>query len=320
MMAKVILICGKICCGKTTYAHTLCKQSKAVLLSVDEIMLAVFGQHAGDRHDEYAANTKEYLLEKSLELIKADIDVILDWGCWTRYEREEIRAFYRNKNIPFEMHYIDIDDNTWKARIEKRNQAVSDGKTSAYFIDENLAAKFAARFEIPNDAEIDMRIGEIHGANECKKITKTRVGCRAIVIENDRMLISHEVNTNYYLIPGGGLEDGETPEACCVREVREETGYIVKPVRQFLTLHEYYEDCKYTSHYFVCEIVGKSTQKLTAAEAERGLTPEWISPDKMLEMYAKHADYASINEEKRGSYQREYTALTTYLKQAGDKY
>ena len=77
-MAKVILICGKICSGKTTYANKLKAESGAVLLSVDEVMLTLFGQHCGDRHDEYAAKTKEYLYAKSLELLGMGIDVILD--------------------------------------------------------------------------------------------------------------------------------------------------------------------------------------------------------------------------------------------------
>ena len=39
-MAKVILICGKICSGKSTYAEQLRIKERAAVLSVDEIMLA----------------------------------------------------------------------------------------------------------------------------------------------------------------------------------------------------------------------------------------------------------------------------------------
>lgn len=144
--------------------------------------------------------------------------------------------------------------------------------------------------------------------------SKTRVGCRGIVIKDSLMLISHEVNTDYYLIPGDGLEGGETAEECCIREIREETGYIVRPVSCFLTMNEYYEEYKYVSHYFVCEIIGKSVQNLTAYERERGLIPEWIAPKKMLEMFSRHNDFAATNEEKRGAYLREYTALTEYFR------
>lgn len=170
---------------------------------------------------------------------------------------------------------------------------------------------------LPKDREAVKTI-EIHGANAYQTFSKTRAGCRGIVIKDSLMLISHEVNTEWYLIPGGGLEDGETTEECCAREIREETGYIVKPVSHFLTMNEYYEEYKYVSYYFLCEIVGKSEQNLTVSEIERGLIPEWIAPEKMLEIYAKHEDFAATSEEKRGAYLREYTALTEYFKMMKD--
>ena len=46
-MGKAILICGKICSGKSTYAARLKKETNAVLLSVDEIMLDLFGLYDG---------------------------------------------------------------------------------------------------------------------------------------------------------------------------------------------------------------------------------------------------------------------------------
>ena len=83
-MAKVYLICGKICCGKTTYANKICAENNAVLLSVDEITLALFGQHCGDKHDEYVERTEKYLLNKSLELIKNKINVVI----WVKFQSE----------------------------------------------------------------------------------------------------------------------------------------------------------------------------------------------------------------------------------------
>ena len=56
-MPKVILICGKICCGKTTYAKKLVKEQNTVLLSCDEITLALFGQYIGEKHDEIVEKT-----------------------------------------------------------------------------------------------------------------------------------------------------------------------------------------------------------------------------------------------------------------------
>ena len=155
-MAKVILLCGKLCCGKTTYAEQLRAQNKAVLLSIDEVMLTIFGQYTGDKHDEYAARTKKYLFAKSLEIIETGTTVILDWGFWRKAERDFTREFYTARKIECEFHYIDIADETWKARVAKRNAAVIAGETDAYFVDDNLAAKFAGRFEKPGRDEIDV--------------------------------------------------------------------------------------------------------------------------------------------------------------------
>ena len=155
-MAKVFLICGKICCGKTTYAQKLCKEKNAVLLSVDEITLALFGQHCGDKHDEYVERTEKYLLNKSLELIQNDINVVLDWGFWTNAERKSVKEFYKSLGIECELHYIGINDETWKYRLNKRNIAVLAEKTNAYYVDDNLAVKFASIFEVPGEEEIDV--------------------------------------------------------------------------------------------------------------------------------------------------------------------
>lgn len=159
-MAKVFLICGKICCGKSTYAKHLQDDNKAVILSVDEIMLAVFGLYAGEKHDEYAVRVRNYLFEKSLEVIKADVSVILDWGFWTSAGRDEAKKFYRSRNIECELHYIDICEDIWKARIVQRNQSVISGETTAYIVDNNLAAKFESLFEQPDKEEIDVWVNE----------------------------------------------------------------------------------------------------------------------------------------------------------------
>ncbi len=157
-MAKVIVTCGKICSGKTTYAKRICQKTSAVLLSVDEIMLAVFGQNAGENHDAYVESIKAYLFSKSLEMIAAGIDVVLDLGLWTAEERERVKTFYKNHGVVCEIHYIDVTDALWKHRIAIRNQAVLECKSESYDIDENLLAKFAAMFEAPKRNEIDVWI------------------------------------------------------------------------------------------------------------------------------------------------------------------
>ncbi len=158
MMAKVIMTCGRICSGKTTCAARLRREMGAVVLSVDEITLALFGQDAGEMHDTYVERAEKYLYEKSLEIVGAGIDVILDWGFWTKRERDEAREFYRSRGIAYEFRYISITDEEWNRRLEKRNAAVTAGETSAYYVDEGLAEKFRAIFEAPSADENDVII------------------------------------------------------------------------------------------------------------------------------------------------------------------
>ena len=97
-----------------------------------------------------------------------------------------------------------------------------------------------------------MREIEILGANRFETFTKTRAGSRAVIVRDGMILLSHETVSGWWLIPGGGMEEGETPEACCVRDTEEETGLIVRPLRQFLTMYEYYEEYRYIGWYFIC--------------------------------------------------------------------
>ena len=154
---------------------------------------------------------------------------------------------------------------------------------------------------------------EIAGANRFDAFTKTRVGSRALILRDGRILLSHETRSGWWLIPGGGMEEGETPEICCKREVEEETGYIVRPLREFLTLYEYYEEYRYISNYFICEVTGKGHMRLTDAEIRRGVEPQWIPLQEAVDIFSRHQSYADVSEEKRGAYLREYTALQEYL-------
>ncbi len=156
---------------------------------------------------------------------------------------------------------------------------------------------------------------EISGANRFAQYTKTRSGSRAIIIDQEKILLTHEVISDLWMIPGGGTERGETPEACCIRETEEETGFVVRPLRCFLILNEYYEDVRYISHYFICSILEKGSMRLTEAERVRGLTPVWMRLDEAAKLFSRHQEYAAVSEEKRGIYLREYLALTEYQKE-----
>lgn len=156
--AKVIMTCGKICSGKSTYCEKLRVNNNAVILSVDEITLVLFGQNVGEKHDEYVEKLEKYLFEKSLDIISVGVNVILDWGFWTKAERDYAREFYSSRNVRHEFHYIDISEETWHMRLDKRNKEILAGEVEAYYVDDNLKDKVESIFESPDKNEINVWI------------------------------------------------------------------------------------------------------------------------------------------------------------------
>ena len=136
------MTCGKICSGKSTLAKKLRLEYNAVILSVDDITLALFGQDAGDKLDEYVDKLKEYFFGKSVEIIETGTNVILEWGFWQKSERDHTRKF----------------DEEWERRLRKRNADVEAGRTNAYYVDDGLKAKFEEMFEPPEETETDIII------------------------------------------------------------------------------------------------------------------------------------------------------------------
>lgn len=162
--------------------------------------------------------------------------------------------------------------------------------------------------------QVYMKTIDIYGEKYFEQYTKLREACRGIVIRNDEILLTYEVNTDQWFIAGGGLENNEALEECVVRELAEETGCIVKPKYQYLTINEHYEDWLFTSHYFVCEYVGETERKLTEMEAENGLEVRWIGINEAVEIFSKYQDYYTVeNKMKYGAYLREYKALLNYV-------
>ena len=158
-----------------------------------------------------------------------------------------------------------------------------------------------------------MRTIEIVGKNYFGHWTHERTACRGVVMEEGRVLLSYAVRDDLWMIPGGGLEAGEDEGSCCVRELAEETGRVILPSACALELQEYYEDCKYVSRYFFGAVVGRCQSKLTEAEQRMGLEPRWLPVEEALQIFSRHDDYAATDEERRGIYQREYTALSALL-------
>ena len=153
---------------------------------------------------------------------------------------------------------------------------------------------------------------EIKGANYFGHYDHVREACRAVILDKGQILLSYETKADLWMIPGGGLEPGESNEECVLREVAEETGKLIQASECVLQLDEFYEDTKYVSRYFFGTIVGTTETHRTEAEISGGLESRWLPIEEALEIFSKHNEIIDY-EEKRGLYQRECMALKEIL-------
>lgn len=112
-----------------------------------------------------------------------------------------------------------------------------------------------------------------------------RKAARAIIIENDRILVMHrnKYGSQYFTLVGGRLNDNETPEQALVREVYEETGIRVRAGRPvFIEEHAAPHNVQYI---YLCEVEahGDAAIQETSEEGEMNKyganthQPSWVS-------------------------------------------
>jgi 8-oxo-dGTP diphosphatase len=79
----------------------------------------------------------------------------------------------------------------------------------------------------PVDGTTDWRSVPIFGVPESRFPARVRPSAYGIVVGDEGLVAIVRTPEGVYL-PGGGSDDGETPDATVVREVREETGLVVQ--------------------------------------------------------------------------------------------
>jgi len=123
---------------------------------------------------------------------------------------------------------------------------------------------------------------------DATKNARIRFGCSVIIPDDQgRILLQKRTDGDWWSLPAGGMEPGETPTQTAIREVREETGLEVELV-QFLGLYSDPELCTVYPDGNRLQLVGASFQgRITGGEliASNDETAElrWFSPDALPE-------------------------------------
>lgn len=141
------LICGLPGSGKSTLARRLAVERDARRFTKDEWVLAL----GGDLYDkQLRVRVEAQLIEQAFELLIAGRSCILDFGLWSREERDALRLRARAQGVRVELHVLDVELDELVRRVAKRS--VEAPHTTAEISAEQLAV-WASSFEKPSEAE-----------------------------------------------------------------------------------------------------------------------------------------------------------------------
>jgi ADP-ribose pyrophosphatase YjhB (NUDIX family) len=99
------------------------------------------------------------------------------------------------------------------------------------------------------------------------------VGVRALVVQDNQVLLVRTHGNAYWDLPGGGVKRGESLRAAAIRETREESGCIVDPER---LLGMYLNLCEGMTNYvavYVCRSTSRPALALNIEIAEARYWP-----------------------------------------------
>lgn len=122
---------------------------------------------------------------------------------------------------------------------------------------------------------------------------KIDVGC-AIIRRKGQLLIAQRKPDDhlggYWEFPGGKKCEGETLEACLVREVQEELGILIAPVRLLKKTAHPFPERILALHFYLCDWKSGEPACLDCHDFR------WIFPEQMRQFQFPPADDAIIEE------------------------
>lgn len=142
---RLYLVCGLPGAGKTTRSRQIVDSVGGLYLSADEWVLGL-GMSLLDF--DFRVRLQDCLLRQAGELLRCGVSVILEFGSWTRSEREAIRQVGERAGALVELHFVDAPLDELVQRVRARGGLGAEELASKVLLQES------GRFEHPSPDEI----------------------------------------------------------------------------------------------------------------------------------------------------------------------
>ena len=123
-----------------------------------------------------------------------------------------------------------------------------------------------------------------------------RIGVFALIFNHERqILLGHRRDIDWWNLPGGGMEVGETVDEAICREVREETGLDVK-VGQLIGVYSKPQKQEVVLT-FLCQVIGGNLHSTEETRESRYFSPDAL-PDNTLPKHRQRIEDALLNQQR----------------------
>jgi predicted kinase len=141
----LVLVCGLPGSGKTTHAREVEGRLSAVRLSADDWLEEL----AFDLWDEDARDRIEQLQwQLAKRLVAVGVSVVIEWGTWSRAERDHIRIEAQRLGARTELHHLAAPSDVLYERVVRRGREEP-------AITRQQVEEWEAAFEIPSPDETE---------------------------------------------------------------------------------------------------------------------------------------------------------------------
>jgi len=142
---RLFLVCGLPGAGKTTRSRQIVDSVGGLYLSADEWVLGL-GMSLLDF--EFRVKLQDCLLRHAGELLRSGVSVILEFGSWTRSEREAVRQVGVRAGALVDLHFLNAPLDELVRRVRARGGPGAEELASKVLLQES------GRFEHPSPEEI----------------------------------------------------------------------------------------------------------------------------------------------------------------------